>query len=297
MLKKLLIIINPNAGLKKANKCLTDIVDVFNKAGYFTSVATTDCQGAGKTIAASYAKSFDAVVAIGGDGTFNEVASALVEGGLDVPLGYIPSGSTNDFAASLGLSRNIVQAAKDIVNGKIRELDVGDFGGRVFTYVASFGAFTEASYQTPQGLKNSLGHLAYVLEGIKDVSSVNRSEHMTFTLNDKIYEGNFIFGAISNSTSLGGLLRLNEKYVDMSDGKMELLLIRKPVKPIDFAQIIYALNTGEYSSCSLIDFCSTSKLCVSMQNSVKWTLDGELEAPKTEIEVKNISHALRIFIP
>ncbi len=297
MLKKLLIIINPNSGQKKANKMLTDIVDVFNRADYEVTVAVTDKRGAGNAIAAKRAGDYDTVVAIGGDGTFNEVASALVENEIDIPLGYIPAGSTNDFAASLGLSRSIVQAARDIVNGKARRIDVGSFGGRIFTYVASFGAFTEASYQTPQDVKNALGHLAYVLEGIKDVSSVTRSVKMTVTVGNKIYDGSFIFGAISNSTSLGGLLRLNKKYVDMSDGKLELLLIRKPVKPIDYAQIIYALNTGEYSSCPMIDFCSADSMTISLQAPINWTLDGELEKAKKEIEVKNIPHALQVYIP
>lgn len=297
MPKKYLIILNPKAGVKKANRYLADVVGIFNKQGIFTSVVTTDKKGAGKSIAKEYAKQFDALVAIGGDGTFNEVVSGLIEAGVDIPIGYIPAGSTNDFASGIGISKNILEAAKGIVKGNIKRIDVGTFNDRVFTYVASFGAFTETSYQTPQGLKNSLGHLAYVLEGIKDVPSILRSENMTFIANDAEFSGNFIFGAISNSTSLGGLLKINRQYVDISDGKLELLLIRKPTTPIDYAQIIYALNSREYAKCPLICFCSTEKVSISSGRRLKWTLDGEVECAKEINEVKNIPHGIQIFIP
>ena len=297
MPKKYLIILNPKAGVKKANRYLADVVQIFNKEGIFTSVVTTDKKDAGKSIAKEYGKQFDALVAIGGDGTFNEVVSGLIESGADIPIGYIPAGSTNDFASGLGLSKNILEAAKGIVKGNIKRIDVGMFNDRIFTYVASFGAFTETSYQTPQELKNSLGHLAYILEGIKDVPSILRSENMTFKVNDVEFSDNFIFGAISNSTSLGGLLKINRKYVDISDGKLELLLIKKPTTPIDYAQIIYALNSGEYAKCPLICFCSTEKVSISSNKRLNWTLDGEVECAKEINEVKNIPHAIQIFIP
>ena len=297
MSKRFLIIINPNSGMKRANRMLTDIVSIFNLAGYFTSVMVTDKRGAGKSYARSYASQYDALVAIGGDGTFNEVVSGLVESGVKIPVGYIPSGSTNDFASGIGLSKNILKAARDITNEHIIEVDVGSFNGRIFTYVASFGAFTETSYHTSQGLKNSLGHIAYVLEGIKDVPSVLRSEKLKITTDERYYEGDFIFGAISNSTSLGGLLKINKKYVDISDGKLEMLLIKKPTAPMDYAQIIYALNTGEYTKCPLISFSNAKNINITSGRKTNWTLDGELECAKENNEVKNISHAVQIFIP
>ena len=297
MPKRFLIIMNPNSGMKRANRLLTDIVSVFNRAGYFTSVMVTDKRGAGNSYAKAYASQFDAIVAIGGDGTFNEVVSGLVESKVNIPVGYIPSGSTNDFASGIGLSKNILQAARDITNEHILSVDVGCFDGRIFTYVASFGAFTETSYQTSQSLKNSLGHVAYVLEGIKDVPSIVRSENLKIKTDENEYEGNFIFGAISNSTSLGGLLKINKKYVDISDGKLEMLLIRKPVTPIDYAQIIYALNSGEYEKCPLICFGSTKNIEIISDKKINWTLDGELESAKEKNEVKNIPHAVKIFIP
>ena len=297
MRKRFLIIINPNSGMRRANRLLTDIVSIFNRAGYFTSVMVTNKRGAGKSYAKEYASQYDALVAIGGDGTFNEVVSGIIESGVNIPIGYIPSGSTNDFASGIGLSKNILKAARDITNEHIINVDVGSFNGRVFTYVASFGAFTETSYQTSQSLKNSLGHIAYVLEGIKDVPSIVRSEKLTIRADEKVYEGDFIFGAISNSTSLGGLLKINKKYVDISDGKLEILFIRKPTLPLDYAQIIYALNSGEYAKCPLICFSSTKNIEIISDKKINWTLDGELECAKEKNEVKNISHAIQIFIP
>ncbi len=283
--------------MKRANRYLADIISVFNRAGYFTSVMVTDKRGAGKAYAEKYASEYDALVAIGGDGTFNEVVSGLIESKINIPVGYIPSGSTNDFASGIGLSKNILKAAKDITKEHLINVDVGSFDGRIFTYVASFGAFTESSYQTSQSLKNSLGHIAYVLEGIKDVPSLLRSERLKIKTDENEYEGNFIFGAISNSTSLGGILKINKKYVDISDGKLELLLIKKPNAPIDYAQIVYALNSGEYAKCPLICFSSAKKIEIISEKQIKWTLDGELQIAKEKNEVKNISHALQIFVP
>lgn len=283
--------------MKRANRYLADIISVFNRAGYFTSVMVTDKRGAGKAYAEKYASEYDAIVAIGGDGTFNEVVSGLIESKINIPVGYIPSGSTNDFASGIGLSKNILKAAKDITKEHLINVDVGSFDGRIFTYVASFGAFTESSYQTSQSLKNSLGHIAYVLEGIKDVPSLLRSERLKIKTDENEYEGNFIFGAISNSTSLGGILKINKKYVDISDGKLELLLIKKPNAPIDYAQIVYALNSGEYAKCPLICFSSAKKIEIISEKQIKWTLDGELQIAKEKNEVKNISHALQIFVP
>lgn len=283
--------------MKRANRYLADIISVFNRAGYFTSVMVTDKRGSGKAYAEKYASEYDALVAIGGDGTFNEVVSGLIESKINIPVGYIPSGSTNDFASGIGLSKNILKAAKDITKEHLINVDVGSFDGRIFTYVASFGAFTESSYQTSQSLKNSLGHIAYVLEGIKDVPSLLRSERLKIKTDENEYEGNFIFGAISNSTSLGGILKINKKYVDISDGKLELLLIKKPNAPIDYAQIVYALNSGEYAKCPLICFSSAKKIEIISEKQIKWTLDGELQRAKEKNEVKNISHALQIFVP
>ena len=163
MSKKALIIINPCSGTKRANKYLTDIVDIFTTADYVCTVLTTTKRGDGTLYAKKYASKMDLITAIGGDGTFNEVVSGVIQSGHRVPIGYIPAGSTNDFASSLEIPKNILAAARDVVNGEPVSFDVGSFNGRNFSYVASFGAFTKASYATPQNVKNALGHLAYIM--------------------------------------------------------------------------------------------------------------------------------------
>lgn len=182
-MKKMLFIMNPYAGQKKGAKSLAHIVEIFNRAGYEVNMYMTAGQGDAEIVTAQRAKGNDLIVCCGGDGTFNEVAAGLLESGEDVALGYIPAGSTNDFASSLGLSLDCLQAARDIVNGQSRQVDVGVFGGRYFSYVASFGAFTRASYATPQSLKNALGHGAYVLGGIAEITQL-KTEHVRLELPD-----------------------------------------------------------------------------------------------------------------
>ena len=166
-MEKLLLIINPCAGQKKAKKQLTEIIDIFNRSGFTVITHITSGSGDAEAACIRYAGEVSRIVCCGGDGTFNETVSGVLKSGKDIPIGYIPAGSTNDFAASLQLSNDLLQAARDIVDGKPKHLDIGLFGKRYFSYVASFGAFTRTSYNTPQNLKNALGHTAYVLSGIQ----------------------------------------------------------------------------------------------------------------------------------
>ena len=182
-MKKLLLILNPCSGKKKASHALADVVNVFNRGGYDVPVYIAAARGDATKVVAQRAPEFDLVVCAGGDGTFNETISGLLAGGHDTPIGYLPAGSTNDFASSLHLSKNLVEAARDIVEGTPRRLDVGRFNDRYFSYVASFGAFTRASYATSQNVKNALGHLAYILSGIKELAYI-RSRRLRFTLDD-----------------------------------------------------------------------------------------------------------------
>jgi YegS/Rv2252/BmrU family lipid kinase len=230
---------------------------------------------------------------VGGDGTFNECVDGLLECGVDVPIGYIPAGSTNDFASSLKLSKNIMRAAKDIMEGRPRFLDVGSFNGRHFTYVASFGAFTKASYATPQNVKNTLGHLAYVLEGINDISAL-RPHHIRIDTAERTVEGDYIFGAVSNSTSVAGLLTISPKIVDMNDGRFEILLIRTPANIVELSEIIRALSSADYSS-YMLDFLSASRITVNADENMDWTLDGEWQKGASTIEIYNIKDAIRVI--
>lgn len=292
-MKRVLIILNPCAGTKQANKFFVEIIQVFCEAGFETVVRTTQASGDGTVIAREQAKDFDLLVCIGGDGTFNEVIAGLLESGAQVPVGYIPAGSTNDFASSMGLSKDVVQAARDIAYGKPKTLDVGCFNGRYFSYVASFGAFTQASYEAPQSIKNMLGHMAYILEGIKDIPSI-RPLKVWLKMEQGVYGGEYLFGAICNSTSVGGILTLSDDLVDMNDGKFEVLLIKSPSNILELNQILLALTTQNFNS-PMISFFSSSKMEITADPAMPWTLDGEYQEGAESITVENIHGAIRLM--
>ncbi len=293
-MKQMLFVMNPYAGMRKANKVLTEILEVFNRAGYLVHVYTTASQGDGALFVEQNAAGYDAVVCCGGDGTFNETISGLLNAGLDIPVGYIPAGSTNDFASSLRLSSDPLQAARDIVAGAPERFDVGRFAERYFSYVASFGAFTRTSYSTPQSVKNALGHTAYLLGGIQELSQLKK-EHVRLELQDgTVIEDDFLFGAISNSTSVGGILTISPDKVDMRDGKFELLLVRAPRKLGEISECIQALQKQTYN-CAMVTFLSTSSVRVFAPADMGWTLDGEYEQGHSEITVDNLHHAVQIL--
>lgn len=294
-MKKALIIMNPFAGTKKANRYLTDIIHIFTVEGYFTSVLTTTKRGDGTVYAKEMTKDYDLIVAIGGDGTFNEVVAGVMESGKNVPIGYIPAGSTNDFASSLGLSKNAIEAAADIVKGEPVPLDIGEFNGRIFSYVASFGAFTKTSYDTPQNIKNALGHLAYILQGISSITSI-RAEHMKIQADGVVYEGDYIFGAISNSTSMGGVLRLSSELVDMGDGSFEMLLIKMPKDLLDLTETIQMLVRQEFDLTDKLIFVNSKKFIIEASKDTDWSLDGEYQEGTEKIEIVNKQHAINIMV-
>ncbi|MBO7208796.1 MAG: YegS/Rv2252/BmrU family lipid kinase [Clostridia bacterium] len=291
--KNLLLIMNPCAGTKKANKYLTDILVLFGKYGYNNTVYLTEETGDAKKYAKENAKNFDLIVAVGGDGTFNEVVSGVLKSGADVEIGYIPAGSTNDFANSLKLSRNIMKAAEDIMKGTAKEIDIGSFNGRNFSYVASFGAFSEISYRTPQNVKNSLGYMAYALEGIKDIANL-KSKHLRFVADGEVIEDDFIFGAICNSTSVGGVINLDPKLVDFSDGLFELLLIRLPKDLFELNEIVIALTSKKYNT-KMITFVSAKSIVIETTENINWTLDGEYAYGEEKIKVENLNKAIRFI--
>ena len=293
-MKKLLFIMNPYAGQRRANRYLADILTIFNRAGYDVTVYMTAGPGDGVQAVLSKASQMDLIVCCGGDGTFNETVTGMLRAGVDVPLGYIPAGSTNDFAASLRLPTNVLEAARAIVEGQPRRYDVGCFGDRYFTYVASFGAFTRASYATPQSVKNALGHTAYLLEGIQELSQL-KDVHVRLELDGgRVVEDDFLFGAISNSLSMGGVLTLDPKQVDMSDGKFELLLVRAPQDFTEVSECIRALQTQKYN-CRMITFLSTSQVRVTADADMSWTLDGERENGHETVEAKILHHAIQLI--
>ena len=293
-MKKMLFVMNPFAGQKKANKFLPEILSLFNRAGYETNVYMTGGQGDATQMVQQKAGEMDLIVCCGGDGTFNETVSGILQSGVNVPVGYIPAGSTNDFAASLKLPTNPLQAAQFILEGTPTAYDIGRFGNRYFSYVASFGAFTRASYSTPQSVKNALGHVAYLLEGINELSQI-RKFPIRMELNGEVVEDDFLFGAISNSTSVGGILTLNTDQVDLGDGLFEILLIRAPRNLTELSECLLALQTQNYDNCAMITFCSTNRVTVYADPEMPWTLDGEREDGHAMVVAENLHHAIRLI--
>ena len=292
-MKKMLFVMNPYAGTRKANRYLAEMLSIFNRAGYAVITHMTAGPGDGAAVVEQMAPQMDLVVCCGGDGTFNEVINGVLRSGADAPIGYIPAGSTNDFASSLHLSTNVLQAARDIMEGQPRPYDVGQFGDRYFSYVASFGTFTRSSYATPQSVKNALGHTAYILEGIQELSQL-RKTHVRLELDDGMVEDDFIFGAVSNSTSIGGILTLDPKQVDMRDGKFELLLVRAPRDLLEISECIRALQTQKYN-CAMITFRSTTHVRVLDGAEIVWTLDGERQDGQGTVDIVNRHHAISLI--
>ena len=296
MEKKVLIIMNPRSGTMRANKYLTDIAELFVRNGYMPSVLITTGRGDGTAYAKKYAADFDLLVAIGGDGTFNEVAAGVVESGVRVPLGYIPAGSTNDFASSLDLSKDVILNAKGILSGRRQAIDLGSFNGRTFSYIASFGAFTKASYATPQSVKNILGHAAYVLAGVKEVANL-KPIHMAIEADGILYEGDYLLGAISNCTSVAGVLTIRSEYVDLNDGMFELLLIKAPKDPLEMAELLLMLQQQNFYDTNMITFVNAREFHIRAGSDVDWTLDGEFQEGAEEIVIRNLEGAIDMVLP
>ena len=293
-MKKMLFIMNPFAGMRRANRYLSDILTLFNRADYEVITYMTAGPGDAIQVVANYAPTMDLIVCCGGDGTLNETITGIIRAGATCPIGYIPAGSTNDFASSLKLSTNIMQAAQDIVDGVPVTYDVGRFGDRYFSYVASFGAFTKSSYATPQSIKNALGHTAYVLESISELSQIRKC-HVRMEMDGEIVEDDFIFGAISNSTSIGGILTLDPKLVDMADGLLEVFLVRAPKNLTEITACIQAIQSQNYNDCSMITFGRARNVTVFAEPDMPWTLDGEKFDGQAEIDVANLHHAIRLM--
>jgi YegS/Rv2252/BmrU family lipid kinase len=291
-MKKLLFLMNPNAGQRKANKHLPEIIGLFNHYGWEPTVFMTTGPGSGTAIVEERAAQYDLIVCAGGDGTLNEAISGVLRAGSSCPIGYIPCGSTNDFAATLKLSTDIMTAAAEIMEGEAVEYDVGSWNDRYFSYIASFGAFTRVSYATPQNLKNALGHLAYVLSGIQELPQI-RNIPIRLELDGEALEGEYLFGAVSNSTSVGGLLTINPRLVDLRDGKFEVMLVRMVRDTAELAECVAALQNQTYD-CAAITFRSVSRLTVHQSPELDWTLDGERAEGSETITIQNLHRAVRL---
>ncbi|HKM33357.1 MAG TPA: diacylglycerol kinase family protein [Lachnospiraceae bacterium] len=292
--KSMLLIINPKAGKAQIKNHLLQIVDTFNKGGYEVTIYVTQGEGDAMRAVKDRKDQYDLIVCSGGDGTLDEVVTGMVKSGKSLPIGYIPTGSTNDFANSLEIPRNMKKAAQNIVNGKIFACDIGSFNRDVFVYVAAFGMFTDVSYGTGQEMKNILGHMAYVLEGMKRLTAI-QSYQMRFYYNDTFIEGDFLFGMITNSVSVGGFKNITGKNVELNDGQMEVTLIRRPSSVLALNQLISAL-TEKNPENELIYWFKTSKLLVESDEEVAWTRDGEFGGNHKEVLIEDYKESMQIMV-
>ena len=280
--KKVLLIINPVSGKRAILNNLSDVIRIYQDAGYICTVMVTERPGDACTFARTHASGQDMVVCAGGDGTLNETVSGLAQANIRVPVGHIPCGSTNVFAESHGIPMDIVDAARASVEGTCHFCDIGKIGENYFTFVAAFGAFSWLSYTTDQNLKNALGKTAYFIEGIKDIKSI-RCFHMKITADKEIYEDDFLFGAVTNAPSVGGVFELPKGTVNASDGRFELLLIRKPNSLKDLNVIIRDLLQQDYAS-PYIELVRCKDIVIENPDVAEFTLDGERgESPQSAV--------------
>lgn len=295
MQKKLLFIYNPRAGKAMIRNSLLDIIDIFVKGGYDVTVRPTQGRADATETVISRAREFDLIVCCGGDGTLDEVVTGIDQVAENVPIGYIPAGSTNDFAKSLRISNDMLEAAKQIVEGRLYKCDVGRFNDDRFVYVAAFGLFTDVSYETDQHIKNVLGHAAYLLEGAKRLSMVPSYE-MKIDCDGQIYEGDYIYGMVTNSRSVGGFSKLTGKTVDLNDGYFEVCLIKRPKHLGELNEIILAILDdsidSEYMQCF-----KAREITIKSQIEIPWTLDGEFGGKHSAVDIKNEFQALDLIIP
>ena len=294
MAESLLFIVNPRAGKTRSSAPLFEAAGLFSEAGYLISVRQTRERGHAARMVREEGGRFDRIVCCGGDGTLNETVSGAMELPNPPPIGYIPWGSTNDFAASLRLPDDAASAARRINESPGRALDVGRFCGRPFIYVASFGAFTRASYSAPQSSKNDLGHLAYILEGVKDLSTL-RPYRAVVTAGEEVFDGEFLFGAVTNATSVGGLITLPEEKVSLDDGLFEVLLIPHPRSAAGLQSLIRSLLLQDYEGAGLI-FRHVRQVRVETPESFPWSLDGEYAQGEGVVEIVNRQRRLTFLL-
>ena len=294
MASTLLFIVYPRAGRSRSTAPLFDAVAHFCASGYLVDLRLTQAREDATRLARELGGKFDAVVCCGGDGTLNETVTGLMDLPSPPPLGYIPAGSTNDFAASLHLPDQPLEAARVITASGGRPLDVGSFNGRPFIYVASFGAFTRASYSAPQNVKNDLGHLAYILEGVKDLSTL-RPYRASVATEEECFDGEFLFGAVTNATSVGGLVKLKEDQVCLDDGLFELLLIPNPKSIADLQGLARSLLLQDFTGGGVI-FRHVHTLTVQTPEDLPWALDGEFDPGGAQVEIHSLHRRLTFLI-
>ena len=294
--KKLLFVFNPKSGKGQIKNRLLDILDTFVKSGYEVVAHPTQAKDDARLMIEKHARNYDLVVCSGGDGTLDEAVSGMMDSPVKVPIGYIPAGSTNDFAASLKIPKNMLRSADIAVNGKLFPCDVGGFNEDYFSYVAAFGLFTDVSYQTSQNLKNVLGHGAYIIEGAKRLVDIP-SYILEVEVNGEVIRDEFIYGMITNSTSVGGIKNMTGKDVMLDDGLFEVNLIKFPQNPLQLNEILTNLMMPKAIDTQYIYSFKTDHMILRCENqAIPWTLDGEFGGNHRDVEITNHKQAVQFMV-
>ena len=291
--QKMLFVYNPRSGKGLIRNHLSTILETFAACGYELTVHPTQKEMDAGEVVQEKAAAYDIIVCSGGDGTLDEVVTGMMNSSVRRRIGYIPAGSTNDFGNSLGIPKQMDLAAEVIAGGEPFACDIGRFNDDYFVYVAAFGFLTDVSYQTNQELKNVLGHTAYLLEGMKRVSTW-RSYRMRIESEEFCDEGEFMYGMISNSTSVGGIKGLMGKNVELNDGLFEVMLVRTPQTLAEWPEIITAVLMRDEKSKNVVRF-KTGRLKISSAQLVAWTRDGENGGEHTEVLLTNVPKAIEIM--
>ncbi len=297
MTKRMMMLVNPNAGKGEFKTVLADILHVICDGGWIPTVVFTKYAGEAPGIVARHMAEYDMVTCIGGDGTLSEVAAGMMQAreGERKPIGYIPLGTANDVARTLGISFKPIEAVRGLLTGSPMRYDIGQFGfDNFFTYVAAFGAFTDVSYGTPQETKQALGHLAYMLEGIRSLTKIT-DYHAIVEHDGGTLEDDFIFGAVTNSTSVAGMVRLDAGRVDLSDGMFEVLLVRKPTDLLALSDILTSVLSTDFSGPNVMFFRSR-EVRFMFDRPVAWTRDGEDGGSHRDVYIVNRHPGVEIIV-
>lgn len=303
MSRKALFILNPHSGKGLIKNHLLEIIDILVKAEYEVTVYPTQSRGDAKRLMIERDKGYELVVCSGGDGTLDEIVSGMIQSGFKTTIGYIPAGSTNDFAKSLKIPSTMKKAAEIIAQRNVFSCDIGRFNKDIFVYVAAFGIFTEVSYETPQEMKNMLGHMAYLLEGVKQLANIKsypiKVTYVSENGEEIVIENDFIFGMVTNSHSIGGFKSIAGNVfkgnIDLNDGLFEVTLIKVPKNPMELNSILAALAIADIDTKYMYNFKS-GKLVFESEGEVAWTLDGEYGGKHTKVELLNDKEAMDIII-
>ena len=290
-MKKLLYIYNPMSGQRTIGNYLSSIVEYFSKNSYFPTVYATQRADDAREKVKEFAKEYDEILVSGGDGTLDEVVSGVLKADANSIIGYIPTGSTNDFSRSLKIPSDIKKSTKYAIKGEVMDVDVGKFNSKFFTYVAAFGSIAQVSYETDQSMKNIFGRFAYILEGVKTVSNL-KSYKAKIKIDEEVFEGEFIHFMATNSVSVGGFNNFYNKNIGLDDGIFEAVLIKKPKGLIELNQIIDGLRSKKEND--NVIFRSGSVFKVESEEKIDWTLDGDFGGSYKKSEVKVLNRAVKM---